>query len=168
MKVAVKDACVLIDLVNGNLLDAWFQLNIETHTTDLVLRQVKKDRQGRVVENYVRAGLLKIDSLSGEEVTQMRSEFGHLPVGIADQSVLFLALKLDAVLITGDRRVRIEGLKQELEVHGTLWILDALVDRKLLPARLVAGKLRTLLAAGAFLPASECEKRLAAWEKTPL
>ena len=44
MKVAVKDACVLIDLANGGLLEAWFQRGIETHTTDLVARQVKTDR----------------------------------------------------------------------------------------------------------------------------
>jgi hypothetical protein len=31
MKVAVKDANVLIDLVEGDLLGLWFRLGIETH-----------------------------------------------------------------------------------------------------------------------------------------
>lgn len=52
MKAAVKDACVLIDLANGGLLESWFQLGIETHTTDLVLRQVMKDSQGESVAAF--------------------------------------------------------------------------------------------------------------------
>jgi len=63
MKVAVKDACVLMDLANGGLLDARFQLGIETHTTDLVVRQVKTARQWQVLSVFVEAGLLKVTTL---------------------------------------------------------------------------------------------------------
>ena len=35
MKVAVKDANVLIDLVEGDLLGLWFRLGIETYVPDL-------------------------------------------------------------------------------------------------------------------------------------
>jgi hypothetical protein len=166
MKVAVKDACVLIDLVNGGLLDIWFQLGIETHTTDLVLRQVRADRQGQAVEAFVKAGLLIIDTLTGEQVLQMMREFGHLPVGIEDQSVLFLAMKLDAILITGDRRLRLESLRKNLEVRGMLWILDELVEHRHLAPKLAAEKLRILLLNGAFLPPEECDKRFRNWSST--
>jgi hypothetical protein len=39
MKIAVKDANVLIDLIEADLLGLWFQLGIETHTADLVVRE---------------------------------------------------------------------------------------------------------------------------------
>jgi len=48
MKVAVKDANVLIDLVEGDLLGLWFRLGIETHVPDLVLEEIKNPGQRSV------------------------------------------------------------------------------------------------------------------------
>ena len=112
MKVAVKDACVLIDLANGGLLEAWFQRGIETHTTDLVARQVKTDRNWQAVSGFIKAGLLKVATLTGEQIERMHDELGTLPVGLEDQTALFLAMELNAILLTGDRRLRLEGLKR--------------------------------------------------------
>ena len=36
MRIAVQDANVLIDLELAGLFDLWFQLGVETHTTDLI------------------------------------------------------------------------------------------------------------------------------------
>lgn len=43
MKIAVKDANVLIDMAVGGLLESWFQLDIQTCTTDIVWRQVLRE-----------------------------------------------------------------------------------------------------------------------------
>lgn len=164
MKVAVKDACVLIDLANGGLLDAWFRLGIETHTTDLVVRQVKGDGQWQMISAFVEAGLLKVATLDGEQMTKLHRELSGLSVGIEDQTVLFLALEMDAILITGDRKVRLEGMKRKLEVRGLLWILDELIAKGHLTPKLAAAKLRLIIGAGAYLPPDECQKRLTRWE----
>ena len=42
MKIAVKDASVLFDLLEAGLLGSWFKLGIETHIPDLVLAEVQK------------------------------------------------------------------------------------------------------------------------------
>lgn len=163
MRVAVKDACVLIDLANGGLLEAWFQLGIETHTTDLVIRQVKSDPHWQAVSSFVKAGLLTVATLSGNQMERMLEEIGGLSVGIEDQTALFLAMELDAILLTGDRLLRLEGLKRQVEVHGILWILDQLVASHILTPKLAAVKLQHMLDEGAFLPAEECKKRLGKW-----
>lgn len=163
-RVAVKDACVLIDMANGGLLDLWFQLGIETHTTDLVVRQVKTDQQWQMVSTFIDAGTLKVTTLNGKQVEQMQRDFGALPVGVEDKSVMFLALELKAVLLTGDRRLRLEGLHRKLEVRGMLWILDELLAKQRLTPKLAAAKLRLILDGGAFLPQDECDKRFRAWE----
>lgn len=166
MKVAVKDACVLIDLANGGLLDAWFHLGIETHTTNLVIQQLKSDRQWQLVSGFIEAGMLKVSTLNGDQMTEMYGELGQLSIGVADQTVLFLAMELDAILITGDRKLRLEGLKQKVEVRGLLWILDELISKKLVSPKLAAAKLRLMRDEGAFLPSAECQKRLAQWESS--
>jgi len=167
MKVAVKDACVLIDLANGGLLDAWFQLGIETFTTDLVLRQVKTADQWKAVSLFVEAGLLQIETLTGNQIERMSKSLAGLRIGIEDQSALFLAIERGAVLVTGDRRLRIEADKYEVEVRGLLWILDELVGHSVVAPTLAALKLQSMRDQGARLPKDECEKRLQLWTGGP-
>lgn len=163
MKVAVKDACVLIDLANGDLLDEWFALGIETFTTILVLDQVRDAAQWPAILKQVKRGRLKISVLSSAEMTQMLAEVGHLRIGIADQSVLFLAVHREAILLTGDRRLRLEGTRRGVDIRGLLWILDELVRREVLRPRKASQRLTTILEQGAFLPADECEARHRQW-----
>ena len=163
MKVAVKDACVLIDLANGGLLDSWFELGLETHTTDFVINQVQRETQWRVVSGFVQAGLLKVKKLDAAELRQMQTEFRESRLGIENNSALFLALKLKAVLITGDRRLRSQAERRSVEVHGVLWILDQLIAANKMVPRLASAKLRTMIDEGAYLPPDEVEKRFQAW-----
>lgn len=163
MKVAVKDACVLIDLANGGLLDAWFQLGIETFTTDLVIRQVKTEHQWQAVSVFIEAGLLEVETLSGEQLEQMGQTLAGLRIGVEDQSVLFLAIERKAVLITGDLRLRIEARKHSIDVRGLLWILDELVARGVIQPALAAVRLRFMRENGAWLPNDECDERFRRW-----
>jgi hypothetical protein len=155
---------VLIDLANAGLLDAWFDLGIETHTTDLVIRQVREARQWRKVAPFVQARALRVRSLTADELSEAQAEFGDLPIGLEDQTVLYIAVKLKAVLLTGDRRVRVEGLARRLEVHGILWMLDQFIERKVLTPKQAATKLKAIINAGAFLPKDTCRARLSLWE----
>lgn len=163
MKVAVKDACVLIDLANGGLLDAWFQLGIETFTTDLVIRQIRQADQWGTVSTFVEAGTLHVESLTGDQLERMTTALADLRIGVEDQSVLFLAIERKAVLLTGDRRLRIAAGKHGVEVRGLLWILDELVARAALPPALAALRLQSMRDSGARLPPEDCDKRLKLW-----
>jgi predicted nucleic acid-binding protein len=82
-----------------------------------------------------------------------------------DCSVLFLARKLDALLLAGDKPLRIEAERRRIEVHGTLWILDQLVAEDVISTKNAAARLRGLLDAGRFLPLGESEKRIRLWER---
>src|SRR6266478_6066516 len=165
MKVAVKDACVLIDLANGGLLDAWFQLGIETFTTDLVLRQVKAEHQWKIVSPFVEAGLLKVQTLSGDQLHRMNQSLEGSRIGIEDRTVLFLAIEQDAILITGDRRLRIEATARKLDVRGLLWVLDELVGRGAIAPKLAAVRPQLMREQGAFLPSADSEKRIESWTR---
>ncbi len=163
MRVAVKDACVLIDLANGELLDAWFQLGIDTFTTDLVIRQVKAEHQWKAVSAFVEAGLLHVETLTGSQIEQMTDILGGSRIGLEDQSALFLAIERKAILLTGDRRLRLQAGIHHVEVRGLLWVLDELVAHGLVPPSLVAVRLRSMRENGARLPNDECEKRFRQW-----
>ena len=50
MKIAIQDANILFDMIDGGFADLWFALGIETHTTDLVLNEIKEKKQKKVVQ----------------------------------------------------------------------------------------------------------------------
>ncbi len=163
MRIAVKDASILIDLAEGDLLGLWFQLKIETHTTDLVLREVRQESQWRRVAAFVDAGLIQTHKTEGAEIAAVAVFAQGNGISLADASGVLLARRLKAFLLTGDRRMRRTGQAEDVEVRGVLWILDQLVERGVLPKAEAATRLEAICAAGSRLPRSECETRLKVW-----
>lgn len=164
MRIAVKDASILIDLAEGDLLGLWFQLKIETHTTDLVLREVRQETQWRRVAAFVDAGLIQTHKTEGAEIAVVATFAQGNGISLADASGVLLARRLKAFLLTGDRRMRRTGQVEQVEVRGVLWILDQLVERGVLPKGEAATRLEKICAAGSRLPQAECEARLKSWQ----
>ena len=163
MKIAVKDANVLIDLEIAGLLDLWFQLGHQTVTTDLVVGQLA-DRH-REALSHVSNGNIGVRKCSGEFLArafELMRQIGPGP-DIADCSALLLAIDTGAMLLSGDKPLRRGADARQVEVHGTLWILDQLIDAKLLSKPTAAAKLEHLIEQDSYYPKAECQKRLAEW-----
>jgi hypothetical protein len=167
MKIAVQDANVLIDLELAGLFDLWFQLGIETHTTDLIKGEL--DDGGHVQAlAYFKSRQMREHGLSFEEldqVSELEREVGSR-AKFNDCSVLFLAMKLGAMLISGDKPLRKAGQARHVEVHGTLWVMDQLVAAKVMSGDIAAAKLEHLLSLERYLPAEECQIRLKKWRQS--
>lgn len=106
MRITVKDASILIDLAEGDLLGLWFQLQIETHTTDFVLREVKQEIQWQRVPPFVDAKLLQVHATTAQEIAAVAVFAQAHGLSLPDASGVFLARRLQACLLTGDRRLR--------------------------------------------------------------
>jgi predicted nucleic acid-binding protein len=163
MRIAVKDASILIDLAEGDLLGLWFQLKIETHTTDLVLAEVRKESQWRRVSGFVDAGLIQKHTTPSDKLNETVTYAQDQGISPADASGILLAQQLKACLLTGDGRMRRTARADKVEVRGVLWIMDQLVDRGVLPGHEAAKRLERICAAGSRLPQHECEVRFKAW-----
>ncbi|MFM8358125.1 MAG: hypothetical protein ACKOET_06170 [Verrucomicrobiota bacterium] len=163
MKVAVKDANVLIDLVGGDLLGLWFRLGIETHVLDLVLVEIEDPDQRRMVLAMVEAGNLKVRTFSPEQLARVGSYKVRYRVSLADASAILLAEELRATLLSGDKLVRKGGQSLNLDVRGLLWVFDELVHRRLLEPADAAVRLERVVDAGARLPAGQVDTRLRRW-----
>lgn len=161
MKIVVQDASVLIDLAVGDCLAAWFATGIETHTTRPVLLEVEQD-----VRRFVRARQLQVFDFEGTELFQLLEFRSRQSTRLSfeDCSVFYLAEKLKAILLTGDKLLRAAAVEAKREVHGTLWILDVLVARKTLSPVLAAGALVRIMEKNTRLPKVECEERLKRWK----
>ena len=157
MILAIQDANILIDLHNAGLLEIYFRLGFETHTTDLVLREVLQP-----VQEYVLRGQLKVKVFTGDEMVTLVAFMSKQPASLSleDCSVLQLALDMKAILLTGDNKLRSHAERSNVETRGVLWLLDVLVADSVIDHATAKVFLDRLMKTNPRLPSDECQKRL--------
>lgn len=173
MKIAVKDANVFIDLESMGILDLWFQLGHETITSSYVVVELEDGNHLNALA-CIRAGQVREEEISAEEMANgfeiLWGELEDSGLSITDVSVLYLAMREDAMVISGDRRLRTEAGVRSVEIHGTLWILDRLVEAGILASTNAADRLEALIGLTGrerrFLPPKECGERIRLWRKS--
>lgn len=160
----VVDTNILIDLHRGGVLREFFQLPCTIFAPDVIVAELL-DPSG---EMLLVLGLQSMD-FSGTEIMRVIGlSRNHPEVSTNDLFAVLLAETKGALLLTGDKHLRrIAEQEHNLQVHGTLWVLDQLVKRKLLSPREASGALRKMIQSGSRLPRAECERRLRRWSGLP-
>ena len=167
MKVAVQDANILIDLEVTGLLGVWFDLGIETHTTSMVMDEINMDKHIHI-QTYIQTKQIRIHQLSPEERLEANTLAGDAgKISPQDASCYQLAVKIDALILTGDKPLRKYAEHSKIPVHGTLWILDLLVEQDILKPKDAIEKLNLLQELDTYFPKGECTKRMKKWKGLP-
>lgn len=165
MILLVNDAGILIDLLKADLIEPFFRLTYEFHVTDFVIGEVQEENADSLAA-LIQAGRLKKWVFDFEELLQIQQlEVRHKALSIPDCSCLFLAGNLSATLLTGDSVLRKIAEKNDIPVHGLLWVLDELVRNRRMTPRKACQKLEKLMKINPRLPLAECRKRLVKWKK---
>lgn len=159
---SVIDTSVLIDLFHGDVLADFFRIPGDIITTDIVVKEIELPPAQLVL------GLgLTQRSLPGEsilEIQDIRSKHNNL--SIADISALVLAKKEKTILLTGDSDLRKTASNDHgLDVHGTLWILDTLLESGIIGYSKATLALEKMIANGSWFPRDEVTRRFEAWKR---
>lgn len=143
-EILVKDACILIDLIELNLLSIFTALDYEVLTTSAVVMEVTKKSQKMELEKCIVNGDVKTEdsgSLSGIMTLQEK----YRGLSYADASVLELALRKQVILLSADGLLRKAALNEDNQVHGTLWIIEKLHYKRMISVGTAVGKLQELM-----------------------
>jgi predicted nucleic acid-binding protein len=167
MKIAITDACIFIDLIELQLTSQFFGLDIEIHTTLDVYNELYIEQQ-EWLKVYRSFGKLTIHNLSPEEKDSIQNRSFPKSLSDNDKSVLFLAEKLDALILSSDKAVRNFAKKHSIEYHGMLWIFDCLIEKGLISKEEAILKLRSLISNNIVYQNNmelnaEIEKRVKKW-----
>jgi predicted nucleic acid-binding protein len=166
-KIVVNDTNVFIDLLEIGLLDYFFQLSWEIHTTDLVMGELQREGQHKSVAEYQKTNKLHVASFEVaelKEILNLQRLYGQKTnVTITDCSVWFYAKREEYILLTGDKKLRASATIDGVEVRGILYVFDALVEEGVLSPSDAANKLAQLRTVNSRLPKDEIEKRLELW-----
>lgn len=144
MKLAITDACIFIELHLLRLHAPFFKMNVEIHTSVDVFNELYPEQQ-ELLKAYEVNQKLFIHSLTETDRKTVMNTSYPAALSENDKSVLYIALKLEAMVLSSDKAVRKQAKKQASEVHGMFWILDRLVENGLLSKVDAIVKLRQMM-----------------------
>jgi len=167
MKIAIADACIFIDLHDLKLTNLLFALDLDIHTSLDVFNELYSYQQD-VLSAFHSVGKLTVHNISAEDRKIIQKQNYPKSLSENDKTVLFLAEKTDAIVLSSDKAVRTCAGKKAIEYHGMLWILDKLVEVFLLDTYTAATKLETLIKTNIVYQNNtelkkEMDKRLTVW-----
>lgn len=167
-KIVVNDTNVFIDLLDVELLDFFFSLPWEIHTTDTVMLELTNEGQHDAVKQFIDNERLHVIEFESKQVMEIASMYSKLRdktnVSFTDCSVWYYAKSRHYPLLTGDRKLRSSASHDGVEVHGILYVFDALVEHGIIKANDAASRLRQLRLSNPRLPKEEVERRIKTWE----
>jgi predicted nucleic acid-binding protein len=77
---------------------------------------------------------------------------------------LYLAEEIGCKLLTGDQALRKAAENENnVVVHGALWLLDQMIEHKILSKKKAKASLQLMLDSGARLLQAACDERLKRW-----
>ena len=160
MLLLISDANILIDMEDGSLIPVIFQLPYEIAVPDILFELELRERHSHLLQ----AGL-KVKSLTAESVKKTEFLIQQYPrPSMMDHSALALALQERCSLLTGDKDLRVAAQKEGVEVHGTIWIIEKLLNQKMIQQSQAKGSFDAMKIKGSRLPWGDVDKLLSRWE----
>lgn len=144
MKLAVTDACIFIELYELELNEAFFKLDLEIHTSIDVINELYNEQQ-RVLKAFESVGKLIVHSISEQDRLGIYNAAYPKSLSNADKTVLYIAEREQAMILSSDKAVRTFGKSNSIEYHGMLWIFDRLIDAGIIEPNIAILKLKRLI-----------------------
>lgn len=166
MKLIITDTNVFFDIIGIGALPEFFSLDYEIYTTVFVIQEIKQSDQKEAIEFFIRLKELSVVQFTTEEIEEIqRFKTVKKFKGITDKSVLWKSLQLGSILLTGDRKLRIEAEAHGLEVHGSIWVIKSLVENDTISKSKGIQLLESLKQVNTSLPFSEIDKFIKDFKK---
>lgn len=164
MTIAITDANIFIDLFELDLITLFFKLELDIYTTQEVLLECDKEQRAQL-QKFIKKKKLHLQMISDEEVLEMESMGFNRGLSGPDKSVLFVAKRENGMVISGDKLIRKWCKKNQIEVHGMLWVVEAMKDAELLSNKEAIESLELLLEINLWLPVNSVEGLLKQWKE---
>jgi hypothetical protein len=141
---------------------------LEVHTTSTVLHELYSEQQ-QILKAYQSVGKLAVHNLQEQDFIEICLEKYPKSLSEADKSVLHIANKINACVLSSDKTLRNCAKNKDIEYHGMIWIFDKFVEISVLTKKKAANKLTQLVSSNFVFQnnsklVEEIEKRLKIWE----
>jgi predicted nucleic acid-binding protein len=156
MQVLISDANILIDLEEGLLLDQIFALPFVFKIPDVLFVEELSEQHGHLLELGLQLGELREDFM--QEVFQLTQTYSQPSRN--DCFALALAKQENCPLVTGDRNLRRAAEAEEVDVYGTLWLVERLLEHSIINKTQAHVAYERMEQRGRRLPWAEAHQRI--------
>lgn len=158
--VIINDTNIWIDLKLTNIIEKVFLLPYELAVPDILYNDELKDMDGELLE----ANGIKIIEMTNDEVVETAERSGMTNrVSFNDLITLVVAKSRGYILVTGDGNLRKIAKSENVELRGTIWLIDEMVSNNILDIGEAALICKKLLQLKRRLPKEELQLRIKRW-----
>ncbi|MEA2119748.1 PIN domain-containing protein [Halovibrio sp. HP20-50] len=144
----ISDANVLIDLEEGGLTVELFRLPYVLTVPDILFIDELELHHGHLLELGLQLRELTSDSMTYAQ--QLVRRYGGPSAN--DCLALALARQEACPLVTGDKRLRKAADQEQVEKRGTIWLLEQMLDHRLITVQQAEAARDLMRQAGSRLP----------------
>lgn len=156
MLLIISDASVLIDIECGGLTSAMFSLSFQFAVPDTLFAEELAERHGHLS----RLGLIS-KTMSGGLVAEAYSlHQKYFKPSVNDMLALTLAKYEGCQLLTGDKALREAAKEFNVEVHGTIWLVEQMLKSEKITVDVARVAFQQMKDAGSRLPWAEVNSML--------
>jgi predicted nucleic acid-binding protein len=168
MNLIITDTNVFFDIIGIGALPEFFALDFEIYTTDFVIKEILESNQQAQIESFIRAKSLNVFKFTADELIEVKNFQTHrFFKGITDKTVLWKSHQLQCPLLTGDKKLRNEARDLNIVVHGSIWVINELVEKQIVTTAQGAELLEKLKLINSSLPLDEIDKLIKGLNKKP-
>lgn len=155
-RLLISDANILIDMEVGSLIDDMFRLPYTFGTPNMLYEQELAQYHAHLPKKGLQLMELEAEGIGlmvilGQKYTGVSSN---------DLAALSLAQQEAVPLLTGDGKLRQVCLEENVEVHGTVWLVGELLTVKFISATQARTAYDLMEADGSRLPRNEIDRQL--------
>ncbi len=145
---------------DSNLIEAMFKLSFRFATPDIIYAEELEERHA-----YLTKLGLEVLSMSGELVEKVEQvAIKYTKPSRNDLFALILAQHEKCPLLTGDGDLRRAANSENVEVHGTIWLVKEMYDSGLITAAEAETAFEMMRSNGSRLPWAEIERIISKWK----
>jgi len=139
-EILITDSCILFDLLDLSLIQAFFQISNKIYTTPQVIEEITNSFQMSEINKYISKGNLIINTDgSFESIQDLFDELQGL--SYTDCSILELASRKNGVVVSSDKTLRNESIRRKQNVKGMLWLIEVFVEKGYITKEIALEKL---------------------------
>lgn len=162
MQLLISDANILIDLEEGKLIEKMFCLSFKFKIPDLLFFDELEVSHAHLQEMGLQLGELTPESIEYSIKLQQK----YSKPSRYDCFALALAKQESCPLLTGDKALRKAAQEQCIETKGTIWLIEQMIEQRLISISEARQAFQLMKNAGSRLPWNDAEKLLQQLEKT--
>ncbi len=163
VQLLISDANILIDMDVGGLLRPMFRLDAIFAVPNILFEEELREQHPELPSLGLKS--LDLSATSVEYADNLIARYQAIGASINDFLALALAKQEQCPLLTGDAKLRIVAKNEQVDFHGTLWLIEQMVKSRVITGRQAGVAYRKMREAGRRLPWDEIEKQLVSFRK---